>query len=111
VDKFKKNLSVDEITVIETLTGEIMDRYGYQRMTAGNADVSPSAIAAARGRSAARKVKAWGELEQRDRRDYQLRRFRVDYLEMISRRSQKEVSLDQVDKTRRQNVFLETAIA
>jgi len=92
VDKFKKNLGADEITVIETLTGEIMDRYGYQRMTAGNADVSPPAVAAARERSAARKVRAWGELERNDRRDYQLRRFRVEYLEMITRRNPKRVS-------------------
>jgi len=117
VDKFKKNLSVDEITVIETLTGDIMDRFGYQRMTAGNADVSLLAVAAARERSAAKKLKAWDELEQRDRRDYQLRRYRVDYLDMISRRNQKEVAsiagshLNQVDKIRFQRELLESAVA
>jgi hypothetical protein len=108
---------VDEITVIETLTGDIMDRFGYQRMTAGNADVSPLAVAAARERSAAKKVKAWDELEQRDRRDYQLRRYRVDYLEMIARRNQKEVASkagnpsNQVDKTSCQSELLESAVA
>lgn len=86
VDKFKKYLGADEIETIETLAGGFMDRYGYQRMTAGKADVSPQAIAAARERSAAKKLKAWAELEQNDNRDYQLRKFRADYLEMIKRR-------------------------
>jgi hypothetical protein len=87
VDKFKKYLGADEIEIIETLTGDFMDRYGYQRMTAGKADVSPLAVATARERSAARKVNAWAELERNDNRDYQLRRFRTDYLEMIARRN------------------------
>jgi hypothetical protein len=87
VDKFKKYLGADEIEIIETLTGDFMDRYGYQRMTAGKADVSPLAVATARERSAARKVNAWAELERNDNRDYQLRRFRTDYLDMIARRN------------------------
>jgi hypothetical protein len=87
LDKFKKYLGADEIEIIETLTGDFMDRYGYQRMTAGKANISPQAVAAARVRSAARKVNAWTDLEQNDNRDYQLRRFRTDYLEMIARRN------------------------
>lgn len=87
VDKFKKHLDADEIEIIETLAGDFMDRYGYQRMTAGKADVSPRAVAAARERSAARKVNAWIDLAQNDMRDYQLRRFRAEYLNMIAVKS------------------------
>jgi len=116
VDKFKKYLGADEIETIETLAGDFMDRYGYQRMTAGKADVSPQVVAAACGRSAARKVKAWGDLERNDKRDYQLRRFRVDYLDMIVRRNPIRVEsipsryTNQVDKTCCQNEFLESLV-
>lgn len=85
LDKFKKYLGAGEIEIIETLTGDFMDRYGYQRMTAGKADVSAQAAVAASERSAARKMKAWADLERNDNRDYQLRRFRTDYLERTVR--------------------------
>lgn len=86
VDKFKKALTVEEIETIESLCGDYMDMYGYERMTSGNLRVTPPMIAAAQKRSAEKKKKAWADLETRDNRDYQLRRFRADYLEMIKRR-------------------------
>ncbi len=86
VDKFKKALTVEEIEIIESLCGDYMDTYGYERMTSGNVTVTPSMIAAAHKRSAENKKKAWADLEAQDSRDYQLRRFRADYLEMLKRR-------------------------
>ena len=88
VDKFKKMLSLEEIEIIETLTGEYMDYYGYERMTQGNALITPRAIEAARKRSDANKTKAWDDLEKNDNRDYQLRKFRGAYLEMVRERTQ-----------------------
>ncbi len=80
VDKFKKSLSAAEITIIETLAGEYMDYYGYERITAGSAVIQPRMIAAARRRSEANKRKAWAELRENDYHDYELRKFRADYL-------------------------------
>ncbi len=87
VDKFKKTLALEEIEIIETLTGEYMDYYGYERMTPGNALITPRAIEAARKKSEANKIKAWHDLEKNDSRDYQLRRFRSAYLEMVRERT------------------------
>jgi hypothetical protein len=89
VDKFKKALTAEEIEIIETLAGEYMDYYGYERMTAGKAKITPRMIAAAKKRSEANKAKAWDDLEKNDNRDYQLRKFRGDYLQMVKNRLQK----------------------
>ncbi len=89
VQKFRKNLSMDEIEVIETLTAEYMDRYGYEKITPANADITPESIAAAQRRSENNKKVAWEVLKESNTRDYQLRRFRADYLDMIKNRLQK----------------------
>lgn len=91
VDKFRKNLSSDEIAEIEALAGEYMDYYGYERMAgrmAGGAlvSVNPRQVADARGRSEANKQKAWTELREKNFRDYELRRFRADYLRTVRER-------------------------
>lgn len=83
VDKFKKQLSIEEIETIETLAKEYMELYGYERMTHGRALFGEAAFKAARERSEARKRLAWRELEQNNYRDYVLRRFRADYLAKV----------------------------
>jgi hypothetical protein len=87
VDKFRKMIPVEEIEIIETLTGAFMDSYGYERMTPGRAAITPKVIAAAKERSETKRQEAWAELERKDNRDYQLRKFRSDYLETVARRS------------------------
>jgi hypothetical protein len=89
VDKFKKNLSTEEIEIIETLTGEYMDRYGYEKITPAKAVINQQSIEIAKKQSEANKHKAWDKLETNNPRDYQLRKFRVDYLQMVKSRLQK----------------------
>jgi hypothetical protein len=96
VDKFKKTLTDQELEIIETLTGKHMDYYGYERMTPGKADVSELAIKAAEKRSAAKKEEAWKTLKINAPRDYMLRKFRSDYMEMIRARLIREKELFQV---------------
>ncbi len=86
VDKFKKALTAEEIEIIETLTGDFMDYYGYERMAGGEAKITPRVVAAAKKRSEANKKKAWADLKNNDNRDYRLRRFRADYLRMVKER-------------------------
>lgn len=90
IDKFKKTLSMQEIEIIETLTGGFMDRYGYERMTKGKAKIAPALIAAARKRSEANRKKAWAELEKKDYQDFVLRSFRADYLSSVRERLMKK---------------------
>lgn len=93
VDKFKKLLTDKEIEIIETLAGHHMDCYGYERMTAGNADVGVVAVAEAEKRSQANRGKAWDELKIKDPRDYMLRKFRADYMDMLKSRLVREKEL------------------
>lgn len=86
VDKFKKTLSLDEIAVIETVTGTYMDYYGYEKITAGNASITSRVIAAARKRSDENRRNAWAELKKTNFRDFELRKFRADYLRMVRER-------------------------
>lgn len=89
VDKFKKQLSVEEIEIIETLTKDYMALYGYETMTAAAAKIDESVIRAAQVRSQAGRQAAWRELEQNNFRDFVLRRYRADYLAKL------RVSLEQ----------------
>lgn len=86
IDKFKKTMSMEDIEIIETISAEHMDYYGYAKMTDGAAKITPEAIAKAKQKSAPKKLEAWEELKLRDPRDYQLRKFRADYLEMVKKR-------------------------
>ena len=86
IDKFKQTMSMADIEIIETIAGDFMDLYGYEKMTSAAADVSAKAIASAKKRSVSKKQQAWSELKVKDPRDYQLRKFRSDYLEMVKRR-------------------------
>ena len=86
VDKFKKSLSDDDIEIIETIAGEYMDHYGYERITKGTADVGIKATLEAEKRSNVNREKAWSDLKMKDPKDYMLRKYRSDYLAMIKLR-------------------------
>ena len=83
VDKFKKQLSMEEIEIIETLAKEYMALYGYEPMTAAAAKIDDEVLRAARKRSEVGRQAAWRDLEQNNFRDYTLRRFRADYLAKV----------------------------
>ena len=83
INKFRQSLTLDEIEAIETLAGEHMDRYGYECMTDARTTISEQVLAEAKHRSRLKKQQAWEDLKIRDPRDYQLRCFRADYLNMI----------------------------
>ncbi|WP_051710257.1 sulfotransferase family protein [Andreprevotia chitinilytica] len=86
IDKFKQQLTLDEIETIETTAQEYMQLYGYETMTDANALIDEAALTAARERSEIRKQAAWRELEQTNFRDYALRKFRADYLATVKQR-------------------------
>jgi len=80
-DKFKTQLSSDEIETIETLAREHMLHYGYEFMTeARTALPDERTLASCRDRSARERAQAWHRLAQNNYRDHALRRFRADYL-------------------------------
>jgi hypothetical protein len=90
VDKFRKLLSIEEIETIETLTGEYMDRYGYERMTPARAKIDATVRDQARPRSQQQREAAWRGLRERNFRDYALRRARADYLATVKERLLRE---------------------
>ena len=83
MDKFKKQLSMNEIEIIETLAQEYMRQYGYETMTNASASISEKDFTAAHSRSAAAKQAAWHDLEVNNFRDYVLRKFRANYLAKV----------------------------
>jgi hypothetical protein len=85
-DKFKQQLSLAEIEVIETLTKEMMQLYGYELMTAANADIPNQSLIQARESSTVARAKAWEALRVNNFKDYILRRFRADYLAGLNER-------------------------
>ncbi|USX15693.1 sulfotransferase [Oxalobacteraceae bacterium OTU3CAMAD1] len=106
IDKFKQQLTTPEINAIETVTGEFMDRYGYTRLTAGDAEITPELRAQARVRSDEGRERAWRDLELDNFRDYVLRRCRADYLAQLAARLTQQaahpgrntiVTLDELD--------------
>ncbi|MEO0645696.1 MAG: sulfotransferase [Cyanobacteria bacterium J06650_10] len=86
VDKFKQVLSLEEIQLIETLTAEHMNYYGYERMTQGSTLVTEAAMDTAKEKSQQGKQAAWEAMKIQDPQDYQLRKFRADYLTMLQRK-------------------------
>jgi hypothetical protein len=106
IDKFKQQLTTPEINAIETVTGEFMDRYGYTRLTDGDAEITPELKALARLRSDEGRERAWRDLELDNFRDYVLRRCRADYLAQLAARLTQQaahpgrntiVTLDELD--------------
>jgi hypothetical protein len=93
-DKFKKKLSMTEIEIIETLTKDLMKYYGYQRLTKADASITKEMFVEARQRSIYEKSQAWMDLKTNDPRDFQLRRFREDYLKMLGLRLKDRVFRD-----------------
>ncbi|MBA5637878.1 sulfotransferase [Duganella sp. LX20W] len=99
-DKFKKQLSLDEIGVIETITGEYMQRYGYTPMTPGVTVITPAMEAQARAHSDAAREQAWHELEHDNFRDFALRRCRADYLAKLRERLEQQAGRPALGGTR-----------
>lgn len=86
IDKFKSSLSDDEINTIETICTEFMDLYGYEKMTSANAIITDTDIREAQKLSEENRQQAWKDLAVKDPRDYMLRKFRQDYLNMLRNR-------------------------
>ena len=86
VDKFEKSLSLEEIQLIETLSAEHMSYYGYERMTQGFTLVTDSMVKTAKQQSQQGKIAAWEAMKLIEPQDYQLRKFRADYLAMLERK-------------------------
>lgn len=85
-DKYKKVLSMDEIALIETLTSDYMQRYGYERLTRATASISENAFDAARRVSDLARAQAWQALEHTNFRDFTLRRHRSEFLASVRAR-------------------------
>lgn len=86
IDKFKKYLSIEEIEIIETLAGDYMDYYGYEKMTKANVKIIEEMIEKVKERSEVKKQQAWMDLKANAPQDYQLRKFRATYLNMLKGR-------------------------
>jgi hypothetical protein len=89
-DKFKQQLGMDEIAIIETLTRPYMERYGYQTMTACDAVVDAASTGLAATRSEIGKAQAWRAMETGNFRDFILRRYRADYLAKVRARLEQQ---------------------
>jgi len=81
--KFTKQLRVDEIEIIETITRDFMKLYGYTAMTTADASIPRSRYRTAMERSETMKAMAWSELQRANYKDFTFRRFRKNYLAMI----------------------------
>ncbi len=92
IDKFKQQLSDDEIEVIETLAGDYMERYGYTRLSPGGAVISSELLETAVARSNEGRERAWRELEPANFRDFVLRRCRADYLAQLRARLERQAA-------------------
>lgn len=86
VDKFRRNLNMDEIELIETLTGDMMDYYGYERITEGKTVITEEMEEQAVKNHEANRIKAWADLKKKAPQDYIMRKFRNDYLADLERR-------------------------
>lgn len=93
VDKFKKTLTMYEIEIIETLASTIMNKFGYERMTNASSTINDEKIVEARNKSIANKHNAWRDLRINDPRDYMLRKYRSDYIDMIKNRLERDKDL------------------
>lgn len=80
VGKFRKTLSMEEIELIETVCGNIMDQFGYERITKGKAVITDNMIYQATADDDANRKMAWQNLKSEAPQDYIMRKFRSDYL-------------------------------
>lgn len=83
VNKFKKSLTVDEITIIETLTADYMDLYGYEKLTPAHAHINDALFQEAHQKSTIKRQQAWEQLAKEKFYDYMLRKFRNDYIQCV----------------------------
>ncbi len=86
IDKFKESLSSEEIEIIETVTKDYMELYGYEKMTSASANITDEMITSVSERNELNRRKAWLDLKSAAPQDYQLRQFRTDYLGMLKQR-------------------------
>lgn len=86
IDKFKKQLSMEEIEVIEILAKDYMQQYGYELITSASGSADDLQLDAARQRSDAGKLTAWETLEDKNFRDFALRRHRAEFLNSVQDR-------------------------
>lgn len=86
VGKFRRSLSMEEIELIETLAGDMMDYYGYEWVTGRGTVITDEMEAQAAKNHEANKMKAWVDLKQKNPQDYTMRKFRIDYLAYLERR-------------------------
>lgn len=88
-DKFKAQLTPQEIEIIETLALDHMQHYGYERMTEAQAPLpNAQSLAECRRRSDTRRAEAWDQLRATAPGDYAARRLRADYLDQVRQRLQ-----------------------
>lgn len=92
IDKYKHQLSSQEIALIETMTAHYMQRYGYERATEGALDIEAAAYDSARRRSALAKDDAWRRLEATNFRDFVLRQHRAEYLLAVRERMERHAA-------------------
>ncbi|MBX9298812.1 sulfotransferase family protein [Chromobacterium vaccinii] len=89
-DKFKQQLSMREIEIIETACRPYMERYGYTLLTDANLPVDENMALEAEERSRQGRQQAWEDLKQKNYRDYILRQCRADYLANLKLRLLRE---------------------
>jgi hypothetical protein len=86
IDKFTRELGLEDIAVIESVARDHMRRFGYELMTDADVEITEARIEAARRRSDQARERAWRELRTRDPQDYQLRKYRAWYLAALRER-------------------------
>ncbi len=84
-DKFMRQLSMTEIEMIETITQDFMQMYGYEMITPAQSNFSYDGVQEMIMKSEQAKQGAWESLKINSHKDYTLRRFRAEYLENLSR--------------------------
>ena len=81
-----KSVELEDIELIEAVAKDCMDFYGYGRMTLASSNITDKMIESAKESSKLSECKAWINLMKLASQNYQLRRFRSDYLSMIEGR-------------------------
>lgn len=86
IDKFKKSMHMEEIEIIETIAGDYMDYYGYEKMTPAKAKITQEMFESVKEQREVKKQQAWMDMKVNAPQDYQLRKFRATYLNMLKER-------------------------
>lgn len=83
VDKFQKNLTPEEIAIIESTTGALMDLYGYERVMTSQIAITQKYLTEGKLVSETKKKAAWETLKKDNPQDYILRQQRANYIKMV----------------------------